>query len=246
MAKNIKNPNWTRDELILALELYCRQDGGIPGVSHPDVIKLSAALNTLPIHNAAQKKENYRNPNSVIMKLGNFRAIDPSQATKGLSSGSKADKAVWDEYAHNRQELYAVASAIKEIADSKEAESLLQLGEEEGELFAFEGQVLARTHFLRERNRTLVKKKKELCAAKYGHLFCEACGFSFEKIYGSRGKDFIECHHQKPLSKLKAGEKTMLGDLVLLCSNCHKMVHAQKPWLTLEDLRAILQTTNIY
>lgn len=245
MAENTRNPKWGRDELILALELYCKQQGAIPGVKHPDVIKLSEILNKLPTHSINQRRENYRNANSIIMKLGNFRAIDPSQTTKGLSAGSKGDREVWDEYAHRREELHRIASVIKEITESGEADALMQLGQEEGEMFALEGQVLARTHFLRERNIALVKKKKELGLLKHGYLFCDACGFSFEKTYGSRGKDFIECHHQKPLSELKAGEKTTLSDLALLCSNCHKMVHAQKPWLTIEELRAMLKPSTI-
>ena len=27
-----------------------------------------------------------------------------------------------------------------------------------------------------------------------------ACGFSFQKVYGDRGKDYIEVHHVKPLA----------------------------------------------
>ncbi len=45
----LKNPTWTRDELILALDLYFRV--GLPrwSASNPEVIKLSKILNELPI-----------------------------------------------------------------------------------------------------------------------------------------------------------------------------------------------------
>jgi predicted HNH restriction endonuclease len=59
--------------------------------------------------------------------------------------------------------------------------------------------------------------------------------------YGARGKDFIECHHTKPVSELAVGEKTRLTDLVLLCSNCHRIVHRKKPWLGIDELREIVQ-----
>jgi 5-methylcytosine-specific restriction protein A len=32
----------------------------------------------------------------------------------------------------------------------------------------------------------------------------------------------------------------MVGDLRLLCANCHRMVHAKRPWLTMEELAAVL------
>ena len=36
-------------------------------------------------------------------------------------------------------------------------------------------------------------------------------------------------------------EKTKLEDLVLLCSNCHRMVHRSKPWLSIEGLKRIIK-----
>ena len=71
-------------------------------------------------------------------------------------------------------------------------------------------------------------------------LLCEACGFDFEQVYGEHGKGFIECHHTKPVSELKAGEKTKLSDLALVCSNCHRMIHRRRPWLSVSELGELL------
>jgi 5-methylcytosine-specific restriction protein A len=68
----------------------------------------------------------------------------------------------------------------------------------------------------------------------------EACGFDFEKEYGERGKDIVDAHHTKPLSELPKGRKTSASDLALLCANCHRVIHAARPWLTVEELRATL------
>jgi 5-methylcytosine-specific restriction protein A len=70
-------------------------------------------------------------------------------------------------------------------------------------------------------------------------LFCEACLFDFEEHYGPRGKGFIEAHHTKPVETLMEGSKTRLEDLVLLCANCHRMVHAARPWLSIDQLREL-------
>ena len=58
-----------------------------------------------------------------------------------------------------------------------------------------------------------------------GKLECEVCRFDFEVKYGERGVAFIECHHIVKLTKLRPHSKTRLEDLVLVCANCHRMLH---------------------
>lgn len=69
---------------------------------------------------------------------------------------------------------------------------------------------------------------------------CAACGFNFEEHYGDWGKGFIEVHHLKPLSENK-GDETETNpqtDLVVLCANCHRMVHRKKGiTLSIEELK---------
>jgi predicted HNH restriction endonuclease len=59
--------------------------------------------------------------------------------------------------------------------------------------------------------------------------------------YGARGEGFIECHHTKPVESLGDDTPTKLSDLALLCSNCHRMIHAKRPWLSLAELSAALK-----
>lgn len=240
MARDIRNPKWARDELMLALDLYLRHRRTPPGAKNPETLNLSQLLNQLPIHPFVLRGANFRNPNSVYMKLCNFLAIDPSYEGKGLSSGGKADQAIWDEFASRSEELAQLVSAIRQISQSEEAAQIQEMGEDELEITAQEGRVLARTHFLRERNQKLVDRKKQAFLRNHRTLFCEACSFDFERTYGERGRGFIECHHLLPLAALADGRRTSLKDLALLCSNCHRMVHARKPWLTISELISIL------
>ena len=72
---------------------------------------------------------------------------------------------------------------------------------------------------------------------------CQACGFDFERIYGPWGKEFAEVHHRQPLAESGAqGRQTdPRTDLVVLCGNCHRMVHRKrKIALTIEELKAKL------
>lgn len=76
---------------------------------------------------------------------------------------------------------------------------------------------------------------------------CMACDFNFEKIYGEIGKNFVEVHHNTPLSKL--GESKIIdpkNDLSILCSNCHRMVHrSYNKLLSVAELRIILKKLRI-
>jgi hypothetical protein len=109
------------------------------------------------------------------------------------------------------------------------------------EIVSEEGAEKYVTHKTRERGSEIVEAKKSEYRAKFGRLRCEVCEFDFEAVYGERGSGFIECHHNVPLHETDGITKTRLSDLTLLCSNCHRMIHRKKDWLTVEQLRLLLK-----
>jgi len=238
-----RNPPWTRDELILALDLYFRVNPLKTSEKNPEIVKASTLLNKLPIHRERPDVEKFRNPSGVYMKLCNLLRLDPSYKGVGLKAGSQLDKVVWDEYATDKDNLRAVAEAILKNYDSRDAkgaEKSSQISEEDE--FP-EGKVLRRVHLARERSARLVKKKKQLAMERSGRLACEVCGFDFLKVYGSIGEGFIECHHIVPLSKLRKSTRTTMKDLALVCANCHRMLHRIRPWMSIQLLRNRLQNS---
>ncbi|WP_336517553.1 HNH endonuclease [Pollutibacter soli] len=76
---------------------------------------------------------------------------------------------------------------------------------------------------------------------------CMACEFNFKDAYGDWGEGFIHVHHTKPISTVQ--EKTKVNakeDLIVLCANCHSMVHRKKDsLLSLKDLKAKLKANKI-
>lgn len=105
-----------------------------------------------------------------------------------------------------------------------------------------EGEELLTAHLTHERNEEVVSLAKLQFKANHsGRIFCEKCGFDFGVKYGERGVDFIEAHHIKPLATRTKNEITKVEDIVLLCSNCHSIVHRKKPWLSMDELEAILR-----
>lgn len=105
-----------------------------------------------------------------------------------------------------------------------------------------EGKIVERTHKARERNSQIISLAKEKFKKLNGRLYCQVCGFDFEKIYGQLGKDFIEGHHTIPVSEMSSNHKTKVEDIAMLCANCHRMVHKKRPWLTMKDLDKLLKT----
>jgi 5-methylcytosine-specific restriction endonuclease McrA len=94
---------------------------------------------------------------------------------------------------------------------------------------ATEGTRQLKAHLYRERSRKLISQKKEQYKKLNGLLRCEICGLSFAKIYPiSLGEDFIEVHHKTPLSQIESVVRTTLDDLLLVCANCHRMIHRTK------------------
>lgn len=228
-----RNPAWAVDELILALDLYL--DSGLLDDADPKVVELSEILNRLPIHTQRPDEERFRNPNGVSLKLANFAALDPSYPGTGMSRGGRRDAEVWDRYHNHPGKLRALAAALRAGISADEAFPSIP-EDDEGDVP--EGRLLYRRHRARERSSTLANRKKARAKAA-GQLRCEACGFDFEATYGPLGRDYIECHHTRPLFA-SGPVQTRLADLALLCANCHRMAHRGYPWPTVDQLRVLV------
>jgi len=84
-----------------------------------------------------------------------------------------------------------------------------------------EGALTQVSYSKHERNPAL----RQLCLKHFGAV-CQACGMTFETLYGEIGKGYIEVHHLAPISQTD-GEHSVdpEKDLVPLCANCHAMIH---------------------
>lgn len=239
--KKKRNPPWSRDELIIALDFYFENRESPPGKTSDEIQTLSNEISSVGNAIGLSGDEDFRNANGVYMKLMNFRGLDPqygSEGKVGLEPGGRGDEEVWNEFSGDLERLSHAAKLIRHGISSISKETLYFDEPEIAE--AAEGRVITRIHRGRERSKKLVNSKKSSFLKKHGRLFCEACEFDFASTYGERGQGFIECHHTIPVNTLEEGAKTKLNDLVLLCSNCHRMVHAKAPWLTVEELKLLL------
>lgn len=105
---------WTRDELIIAFELYCRTPFRKTKAGNPEVRRIAHLLE--------------RTPASVARKLGNFGAFDPQLRQAGISGlkhGSRLDREVWEEFHRDWNSLvlaaYQLRRSIGEPGDESDA-----------------------------------------------------------------------------------------------------------------------------
>jgi predicted HNH restriction endonuclease len=130
-------------------------------------------------------------------------------------------------------------SALNEAAEGQVTDQDLALISD-GQATAVENYAKYRVHTRIERSASIPKEVKRI----QGYS-CLACGFNFETAYGELGKNYIEAHHVVPVSVSAGQEKQVnfLDDFLVLCANCHKMIHRLgEPWTRdrLDDLKAVL------
>lgn len=83
----MKHPSWTREQTIVALNLYCKIPFNRVSSNHSDIVRIAKIIG--------------RTPNSVKMKIGNFGSFDPElkkHGIVGLGNTSKLDESVWNEF----------------------------------------------------------------------------------------------------------------------------------------------------
>ena len=93
--------SWTREELLLTLNLYFRISFGRQHGRASEVIALARAIE--------------RTASAVAMKLNNFTSIDPEEKARGvagLAGASQADRRIWSEFQDRQEELAAESEQL--------------------------------------------------------------------------------------------------------------------------------------
>jgi len=85
---------WTKEQTVVALNLYCKIPFNRVSSTHVDILKYSNLIG--------------RSANSLKMKIGNFGSFDPELQRRGivgLSNTSKLDEEIWIEYSNDWERL---------------------------------------------------------------------------------------------------------------------------------------------
>lgn len=114
------NRLWTREELIMAFNLYCKLPFGQIDQRNTAVIALANVLG--------------RTPASLAWKLANFVRLDPAlqaRGIKGASHGSKGEVEVWNEFNDNWDSLAFESERLLAKLTDQSVEELNGLTEDE-------------------------------------------------------------------------------------------------------------------
>lgn len=227
---------WARDELILALDLYHRV-GARVSKEHPEVRALSKLLRSGPRVRDSRPDVRYRSTGAVHLKLQNFLSLDPAYSRSALGHVGAGDRELWVEYAGRGEDLSWEAFLIKGSWLDPE----ILAGDGAVEKFP-EGSVSYALHKRYERSGRARRLAKRNFLNANGRMYCEICEFDFGEQYGELGREWIEVHHDLPVSALGKSKTTRVKDLRMVCANCHRMLHCRRPWLTVAGLRRIMRS----
>lgn len=200
--------------------------------------ELSTQLRELPIHPESSRTADFRSPGSVSRKTGDIMTAHSSYKGKP-TKGGKLTREVVREFENDTGRLAAQAATVRGQTTRRKVASPSSIVDPDLGVPVAEGRVLERVHLARERDSSIRDAKIRSVAAAGEAIACEACGFDFEATYGQRGLGYIEVHHRVPLH-VSGPTETLLDDLALLCSNCHRMIHRATPWLTVEELTTMV------
>lgn len=95
---------WSREQLVIALKLYCEIPFGKMHARNPEIIRYAELIR--------------RTPSALAMKLTNFASLDPqitSTGRRGLIGASQADREIWEELTADWKRL------AQEIAEADSA-----------------------------------------------------------------------------------------------------------------------------
>lgn len=106
--------NWTREQLLIALGLYCELPFGQFHQKHPKIIQAAESIG--------------RTPSALAMKLSNLASLDPvitESGRSGLPGASVGDREIWEEFSsHTAQMMAEIEGALEQYQVNPEAYGL--------------------------------------------------------------------------------------------------------------------------
>ena len=138
---------WSRDELILVLDLYFEMDYASDASDGDErIASLARTLSALPLRDDDDGTSE-RTARDVSLILGDYLRFDPEHAVMRARISENAER-VWEAFAGDRDRLQQTAESIRRNADMVP----MRGSDLEDEIEFDEGRILTRIHFARERN----------------------------------------------------------------------------------------------
>jgi putative restriction endonuclease len=109
----MKSNNWTREETIIAFNIYCKIPFKDSNKAHPLIVKYANIIG--------------RTPSALNMKIGNFGRLDPELKKRGITglvNGSKLEEVIWEEFNGDWEKLAFESETLIAKLQNKEIEEI--------------------------------------------------------------------------------------------------------------------------
>ncbi len=214
------NASFTRDEVILALDVLYSNGGSTPNPESNEIQELSSLLHLLPIHPFETRKQDFRTPTGVQAQIFRY------QHRYSNMVGSMFYE-VDAEFEGRHEELHDIANAIRRNADTFKGTVFGDPLENSG--FP-EGMLLDHLHRIvetRDSAKLMLEQR------------CEICQIDTADIYPCC-PNIMAMHLTVPVTKLDGKKRYGAAYFITVCPNCHAALHRRRPWLTKENCGELL------
>ena len=217
--------SFTRDEVILALDvLYSSENGRVTADSH-EIKELSLLLNRLPIHPLENRRADFRSPTGITAQLMRFR-LSCLSGINGQNVGGVFFRVAF-EYEDRVNELHSIAKAIR-----KNREVFVSLFGSPLEDNGFpEGILLGHLH-------NIIEQRDGAKLALNDH--CEVCNSRPALCYRNAGQ-LLQNHLVVAPILMDYSRKYRANSFLTVCPTCHAALHRYRPWLTKENCGDVLR-----
>ena len=217
--------SFTRDEVILALDVLYSSENGRVTADSDEIKELSLLLNRLPIHPLENRRADFRSPTGITAQLMRFRLSCLSGIT-GQNVGGVFFRVAF-EYEDRVNELHSIAKAIR-----KNKEVFVSLFGSPLEDNGFpEGILLGHLH-------NIIEQRDGAKLALNDH--CEVCNSRPALCYRNAGQ-LLQNHLVVAPILMDYSRKYRANSFLTVCPTCHAALHRYRPWLTKENCGDVLR-----
>lgn len=217
--------SFTRDEVILALDVLYSSTKQRVSADSEEMADLSALLNRLPIHPTKNRRSDFRNTPGITRQINLLRTSlstgkhDPNVGVLFLE--------IAFEFENRHDELHRIAEAIRRNEPYYSSE----YGNRQEDSGFPEGILLGHLHReieARDGRRVTLTDHCEICSLK-PELYYHPCGI------------LLQPHLLISPTELDGKKKYGTDRFITVCPNCHAVLHRIRPWRTKNDCGTILQ-----
>lgn len=219
------NMNFTRDEVILALDVLYSAEKGRVYANSKEMEDLSALLNRLPIHPVENRREDFRTPNGVTKQINLLRTAMKT-GNRSSNLGIKFIEVAM-EFDNRHDELHKIAQAIRK----NENNFSLEYGSGIEDLGFPEGMLLGHLYHSVE-----MRDGAKVPLADH----CEICNMKPELYYQPCGT-LLQPHLLVGPTEVDGKKKYGTDEFITVCPTCHAVIHRIRPWIEKHNCGEILR-----